>query len=64
MKGVNFLSRRFTPSPEDKERLWELEKYVGRQSRELYVKLLSMEKRLASLEEQINKLEKDKTEGT
>lgn len=64
MRGVNFLSRSFTPSPEDQERLRELEKFVGRQSKEAYIKLLSMERRLTSLEERIKRLEKEKAEGT
>ncbi len=54
MADVNFFSSGFTPSEKGDQRFRELERYVARQSRELYIRLRQLERRLAALEEKSN----------
>ena len=54
MAGMNFFSGRFTPSVGGDQRFRELERYVARQSRELYILLNRLECRLSDLEEKVN----------
>ena len=53
MKEMPFLSRRFVPAEAEGERMRGLERYLTRQSKELYVRLSYLEKRIAALEEQL-----------
>ena len=54
MAELNFFSEGFTPSEKGDRRFRELERYVSRQSRELYIQLCRLERRLAVLEERSN----------
>ena len=54
MAELNFFSEGFTPSETGDRRFRELERYVSRQSRELYIHLCRLERRLAVLEERSN----------
>ena len=51
MAELNFFSEGFTPSEKGDRRFRELERYVSRQSRELYIRLCRLERRLDALEE-------------
>lgn len=53
MAGVNFFSERFTPSAQGDQRFRELERYVARQSGELYILLNRLERRLAAVEAKV-----------
>lgn len=60
MKGNAFLSRRFSLSASEPHSLRDVELYLTRQSRELYVKLAYLEKRISLLEA---RSEGDETNG-
>ena len=57
MGRVNFLSHRYVPPLKDELRLREMEKYLSRQSEELYIWLSSLEKRIGVLEKQLAQIE-------
>lgn len=54
MGRLNFFSRRYTPPIREEHRLREMEKYLGRQSEELYIWLSSLEERVDALEKQLS----------
>lgn len=54
---MSFLSRRYTPPARDSQRLREIEKYLGRQSEELYIWLTCLEKRVETLEKKLSEAE-------
>ena len=56
MADLNFFSEGFTPPEKEDRRFRELERYVSRQSRELYIQLCRIERRLAVLEARSNVL--------
>ncbi|MBE6559443.1 MAG: hypothetical protein E7661_10630 [Ruminococcaceae bacterium] len=58
LKNMSGLSRRFLPATQSDKRLEKIEKHLGQQSRELYVRLSHMEKRLIALEEKLSVIEK------
>ncbi len=57
MGRMSFLSRRYTPPTREDQRLREMEKYLGRQSEELYIWLTCMEKRVEVLEKKLSEAE-------
>lgn len=57
VSGMDFLASRYVPPEREAQRLRELEKYVARQSVELYLALTRLEKKLALLEVKLSQLE-------
>ncbi len=54
MAGMSFFSRKYTPPAENDRRLRELERYITRQSGELYVLLSRLERRIEALEKRLS----------
>ena len=61
MERMSFISRGYTPPADGKSRLREMKKYTDRQSRELYLLLTRLDKRLEKLEHRLYNTESEQS---